>query len=252
MRVHAYILAKDEEQNIGRSVGALRAAGLPVTVLDSGSSDATCEVACWEGAIVESFRYTTHLAAHETICAERTGPDEVAVILDADMVVTRELLDEALSLIENGCEVVLAPILMHWNGRPLRHASLCPPKAFMFRGGARYLEAVGHGERLVAGVSARETRIALAHDDRKPLSAYLMSQARYAKSLRERQLRGELTLRDRIRTRSPAMLVATPVVSFLLRGGFLDGRAGVGYALDRLIAEAIMYRESLAEPAPKR
>ena len=57
---------------------------------------------------------------------------------------------------------------------------------------------------------------------------------------------GELSGRDRIRVRWPLLVFAVPFVSYVLKGGFLDGRAGAIYALDRLIAEAIMYRRSLS------
>jgi hypothetical protein len=52
--------------------------------------------------------------------------------------------------------------------------------------------------------------------------------------------------RDRQRVRNPMHIAIETLVAYVLKGGFLAGRAGTLYALDRLIAEAIMYRRSVA------
>jgi glycosyltransferase involved in cell wall biosynthesis len=246
----AYILAKNEEANIARCLHALKACGIPAIVLDSQSTDRTREIARDLGATVEDYRYTTHLDAYESICQQRTAPGECALVLDADMLVSPELLDEAFALLQTGVQVVRAPILMYWNGQQLPHGSLCPPKPLLFAGGQHYFEPVGHGERLRADVSAATTRHPLGHDDRKGFDAYLSSQIRYAKNLLQRADHQSLTLRDRLRMNTPVLLISVPLVSYLVRGGWRAGRAGLGYALDRLIAEAIMYRQSLAAQQP--
>jgi hypothetical protein len=162
------------------------------------------------------------------------------------MIVSRELVAQAKELLLARAEAVLAPVRMCWNGRRLRFASLYPSKPVAFRGGMAYFEPVGHGERLVKGTLTARTKATLVHDDRKPFSAYLDSQERYARALVERSAKGAVSWRDRLRLWSPLLVVATPVVSYLFKGGILDGRAGMGYALDRVIAEAIMYRQAIA------
>jgi len=62
----------------------------------------------------------------------------------------------------------------------------------------------------------------------------------------KRIARGEVTVRDRLRTRTPLLVFGVPFWSLIIRGGWLDGRAGVVYALDRLIAEAVMLREAVS------
>ena len=249
----AYVLAKDEAPNIGRCLEALRACEVRVVVLDSGSSDSTVEIARAGGATVEDYGYTTHLAALREICEQRTPTDETAMVLDADMIVTEALIAEAQELIDSAvADVVIAPISMSWEGRELNHASLCPPKAFMFRGGRNYFQAAGHGESLREGVKYATTRARLVHDDRKPYTAYLQSQCRYAGFLLERAREDKLTWRDRIRLRSPLLAMIVPLTSLIAKAGFLDGSAGVGYAMDRLIAEAIQYRQALAARVSER
>ncbi len=43
--IRAYILAKNEEANIGKCLASLEPCGIPVVLLDSGSTDRTKEIA---------------------------------------------------------------------------------------------------------------------------------------------------------------------------------------------------------------
>jgi hypothetical protein len=241
----AYVLARNEAANITECVQSLVAAGIPTTVLDSQSVDATRQLAQEAGAHVEDYRYTAHVEAYNQITRDRVPPGSVVFVLDADMIVSRELIAQAKELLLAGAQAVLAPVRMCWNGRRLRFASLYPPKPIAFRGGTAYFEPVGHGERLVQGTLTARTKVTVVNDDRKSFSAYLGAQERYARALIERSSKGAVSWRDRFRVWSPLFVVATPVISYFVRGGILDGRAGIGYALDRLIAEAIMYRQAI-------
>jgi glycosyltransferase involved in cell wall biosynthesis len=246
VNVTAYVLAKDEEPNISNCLRALKKCGLYSVVLDSGSTDRTRELARGCDAKVEDYQYRNHLEALRYICQERTPVDEFALILDADMVVSPELVMEAKSLLnEKRADVAAAPVTMYWSGRRLNSGSLCPAKPFMFRGGAHYFEAVGHGEAMVPGARTAITQHQLIHNDLKPFQAYLASQLRYSDNLACRRSVRKLTWRDRLRT-TPLMLLAAPAFSYFLKGGIFSGKVGMGYALDRLIAETIMYRQNLA------
>ena len=70
-------------------------------------------------------------------------------------------------------------------------------------------------------------------------------------ALATRALSENLTWRDRLRVYFPFTFLAPAFISFVLRRGFLDGRGGVVYALDRLIAEAIQYRLVVARRGQK-
>jgi hypothetical protein len=249
MEVRAFVIAKNEAANIATSVGSLVAARIPTIVLDSQSADATRELAARAGAVVEDYRYATHAEAYNWITRERTPSDGIVLVLDADMAVSAEMIAEATQLIRNGAQAVRVPVKMCWNGRALRFGSLYPPKAVAFRGGRAHFEPIGHGERLLPGTRTANARAGIVHDDRKPFAAYLNAQERYARNLIRRAASGAVSWRDHVRLRSPLFVLATPLFSYFLRGGILDGRAGLGYALDRLIAEAIMYREGLAARA---
>jgi len=243
----AYILAKNESANIGRCVDALSACQIRTVVLDSGSTDDTVTIAKTKGAVVENYLYHDHLSALAYVCM-RTASSALAMVLDADMVVTPELVAEAVSLIaSNKAEVILAPIRMYWCGSAMRYGSLCPPKPFLFRGGREYFIAAGHCEVLQAGVRQATTTCELIHNDQKHFRDYLQSQCRYSAALQARASAGELKFRDRLRLKTPFLMALVPAVSLFFKGGIFDGLTGLGYALDRLIAEAIFYRESIAD-----
>ncbi len=241
-----FILAKNEEVNIARCLTALRACGTHTVVLDSHSSDDTAEIARRFGAEVRTYDYTTHVEALQYICEQSTRPEDFVMVLDADMQVSPELVNEATELLQSGkVDAVSAPVLMYWEGKPLPYGSMYPPKPFMFRGGKHYFEAVGHGEQLMAWVKVAVTKNTLIHNDLKPLGVYLDTQCRYCNNWLKRSAAGQSTVRDKLR-KTPLILFAAPLYSYILKLGFLSGRAGLGYALDRLIAEAIKYRQSLA------
>ena len=244
----AYIFAKDEEANISRCLVSLQPLNIEVKVLDSGSRDKTIEIANkYDFVQIENYLYKNHLTAYNYICGQRTRSKDYAIILDADMILTEELREDLIQLIEEGTfEIVAAPVQMYWNGHLLRYGSLYPPKPFLFRGGQQYFMAYGHGEKLLPQYKVFTTRGKLIHDDRKEWVAWLLAQDRYSSNFIERWNEGRLSHRDQLRTKTPIMVLVAPIWSFLVRLGCLSGRVGLLYAMDRLIAEAIHYRKVLA------
>lgn len=236
-----YVLCKDEGPNIGKCLAALRQAGIPATVLDSGSADDTLEIAARERADVVRYTYIDHCRAYNEITIASDTP--FCGILDADMEVSHALIAEIMALLESA-DVVRCPIRMCVDGHPLPRGSLCPPKAVAFRCGRAYFEPVGHGERLVDGLRILTTTHALVHNDLKPYVAFLASQLRYSEKFAGRALKGQRTWRDWLRFNTPLMIVITPVYSLIVKGGVFS-RAGWLYAIDRLIAEALMFRRGI-------
>ena len=175
------------------------------------------------------------------------------MVLDADMVVTGKLFAEISELLtQSGIDVIKAPVRMYTEGQPLRFGSLYPPKAIVFKVGREYFVPAGHGEALMDDCVISQTKTKLIHDDRKVYSDYLSSQYRYAQGLIMRTKNNSLTWRDKLRMNTPIMVFITPFVSYVIKLGFLSGKAALVYALDRLIAEAVMFRQSLAEQLKKR
>ena len=248
--VGVFILAKDESANIERSLAALAASGWVLHVLDSGSTDGTQMLAAsHSGVRVLPYRYVDHCTAYNEVTTTLGSEFDWVLVLDADMVVSRQLQVEISSLIEQGADrwdALRAPIEMWVDGTPMRRGSLCPPKPFVFKTGRALFVSTGHAEKLAGGVRVTDVQASLAHDDRKGYEAFLRSQGRYADKLVSRYEQGAVSGRDRLRVRTPLLIGIVPFVSYVLKGGFFSGRAGTLYALDRLIAEAIMYRRSVA------
>jgi glycosyltransferase involved in cell wall biosynthesis len=244
---HIYVFTKNEAANIDRCLAVISEYGVPISVLDSGSSDDTpLRAGSYKNVTVQPFNYTNHCDAYNSLTSRHEGGKTI-VILDADMRPEPGFLDAVDSALEDdpSLDVVIAPISMYWAGSRLKHGSLYPPKPAAFRGGNSYFEPVGHGERLIETVRATRIDTAITHDDQRPFDAELLKQWNYAITAAARVLEGRATLRDRVRNRSPLMLVVTPFVSYVLKLGFMSGRIGILYAVDRIIAEALVYRAGL-------
>lgn len=242
-----YILAKNEILNIHRCLESLSSLKLPIIVLDSGSTDGTLDVVeQYADASVKTFDYKNHCDSYNTITSWH-NQDEAIIILDADMQISVDLVNESKEVFKNhSVEAIIAPVLMFWEGKPVSYSSLYPPKPIIFRGGKSYFEPVGHGERLLASIVTAKIGASLIHDDRKLLEQVLANQWRYAKAIVERVNEGNGSWKDKLRVKTPLFILLTPFYSFFIRRGFLDGRPGVVYALDRLIAETLAYRASLS------
>lgn len=253
LKINTYILAKNEENNISDCIKALNNSSNidQIIIYDSGSTDHTKEIASSLNAIIVDYQYVNHCVAYNQITANDKTSDFV-IILDADMVVSNELINEILLEFNKGYEVIITPIEMFYAGQKLNYSSLYPPKAIAFKTGKVYFEPVGHGEKLIAGLKIKRTINALKHIDKKPFDRFISSQLLYAKNFVARLSDGKMNYRDRIRQKTPLGIILTPFISYFLKLGFLDGKSGLIYALDRLIAEAIMYRYSLSKEEQKQ
>src|SRR6266481_307450 len=95
LKCTVFVLAKNEEANIGKCLQSLQQAELPIILLDSGSSDDTLEIASrFPHAETRAFCYTTHADAYNFITAEAVREGEWAIILHADMEISPQLWSE--------------------------------------------------------------------------------------------------------------------------------------------------------------
>ena len=248
--IGVFILAKDEQKNIGRCLEKLRTAQWDVFVLDSGSTDDTKNIVSkFDFAKIIDYKYINHCIAYNEITVNLGNNYNYVMILDADMMVSKSLQVEISALIqmENGLEVLESEILMYSDGMPLKYGSLYPPKACVFQTGSAVFVSSGHAEKIKPGITIGRTKEKLHHDDQKSYASYIQSQLRYSKNLVMRTSKGEMSFRDAVRTKTPFLIFIVPFVSYIIKRGFMSGRAGGLYALDRVIAEAIMYRQSLSK-----
>ena len=241
--VTGLVLTSNEEPNIARMLGKLTWLR-DVVVVDSHSSDATAEIASsFANVRVIKRAFTSH-ADQWTFGLTQTGiVTEWVLAMDADYVLTDALVRELQALAPDANVAGYSAAFDYCiDGRPLRGAAYPPVTVLYRRTRARY-EQDGHTQRVRVDGAVRPLAARIQHDDRKSLSQWLGAQARYMK-LEAVKLAGatagSLPLADRLRR---WIVIAPPamfVYCYLIRGGILDGRAGLYYALQRATAELIL------------
>jgi glycosyltransferase involved in cell wall biosynthesis len=242
-RIDVLVLTWNEEANLARTLDAL--SRFPrVVVLDSGSTDATLEIAGRHPNVrVCSRPFDNHAAQWNHGLSACGLTSEWVLALDADYVLTPELADEI-------CALDPPPVVAGFRARfrycvdglPLS-GSLYPPVTILFRrAGAAYMQD-GHTQRVVVQGETPMLAGRVRHDDRKPFSSWLAAQDRYAR-LECELLRStpwaRLGWRDRLRRMVVITPWLVPLYCLTVGRGLLDGRRGLLYAAQRAIAESIL------------
>lgn len=255
-RITPILITWNEEDNLPRVLARLEWAR-DILVVDSGSTDGTLPLLASTPRVRVLNRPFSTFSDQWNFALAHIKDDWV-MTLDADYVLSEGLVEELRSL-EPADELAgYAVRFVYYNlGRPLR-GSLYPPRTVLFRRRLGRFHEEGHQQRLA--LSGRSEMLAgpIHHEDRKALARWLASQERYATVEARRLLEAparDLDWMDRIRrTGTVAPLVALGY-SLLAKGGALDGGAGLHYALQRGVAEAILAmkiweRRKLAAPGP--
>lgn len=234
------VLTLNEMPNVERMLAPLLWARR-VVVVDSFSTDGTLE-ACRRFRNVEVVQRTFDNHANQWNFGIGLVATPWALSLDADYIVSEALVSELRGVLDPDVDAYFAKFTYCVFGRPLQ-GSLYPPRAILFRPDrARYVQD-GHTQRLkVDGVCGWLTSRVL-HDDRKPISRWLVDQVRYsaqeAQHLNETPI-SALSMPDRIRRG----IVLAPPLFFLYaligQRALLDGWSGCYYAGQRALAELLL------------
>ena len=242
-RITPVILTFNEEPNIERVLERL-AWAKSVVVVDSFSTDRTLEIIALSPLVRVFQRKFDSRASQWNFAINETGINTDWVLaLDADYVLTAELIDELTALKpEANVSGYQASFQYCVFGKPLR-GTLYPPVTVLFqKDGATYVQD-GHTQRVVVPEKVGLLASTILHDDRKSLLAWLQAQDRYM-TLEADVIRNTpwvaLSLSDKIRK----MIVIAPVVTFFyclfVKQGIWDGWRGLYYALQRSLAEIIL------------
>jgi glycosyltransferase involved in cell wall biosynthesis len=237
------ILTLNEEANIARVVERLGWAR-EVVVVDSGSTDATRRVLAGFGNVrFVEHAFESHATQWNFGLVQTQIASEWVLALDADYVLSEDLVAELRDLIPApetaGYRVGFRYCTL---GRMLRGTLYPPVVALYRRREARYVQD-GHTQRVQVNGRIETLHGVILHDDRKPLSRWLASQARYAQleaDLLCAKPWRELGWPDRLRKLPFVMPPLAFAYCLVAAGGILDGWPGIYYAGQRAAAEAIL------------
>ena len=220
------IVALNEEANLGRVLESVRWAN-EIVVVDSGSTDRTCDIAREYGARVihEPWRgYTGQKNYALELCTK-----DWILSLDADEEVSPELADDIKQVLANSgpLDGYSIPRKNLFLGRWMKHGGFYPdPKLRLFRRGMAYSTGRDPHDRFDMKASKRvgHTRGAMIHHTYPTLILYLEHMNRYS------------SVWNRVSGAKPRpfsinAIVLRPLFTFIynyfIRLGFLDGREGL-------------------------
>lgn len=237
------LLTYNEEQNIGRSLERLRWAK-DIVVVDSLSTDRTVDI-LREFEYVRLFnrRFDSHANQWNYALTETGVKTPWVLVLDADYLLTDAFLGELKDLRPSdqisGYRARFQYCVL---GRALRGA-LYPSVVILFKTQRGSYIQDGHTQRVAVDGVIGELKNVIMHDDRKSLSRWLQSQDRYMKleaDVLTKKSWQQLNWPDRIRKTYVVAPFAVFIYCLFLKKGIFDGRAGLFYALQRMLAEVIL------------
>ncbi|CAN7327241.1 glycosyltransferase family 2 protein [Knoellia sp. LjRoot47] len=245
------IPTKDEAANIELTVASVRDRFEAVVVVDSMSSDETVALARAAGADVVEYRWDGGYPKKKQWCLENVRTDiDWLLFLDGDETPSEELLAELDHVFARtpDCAAYDIPLRYSFAGQTLEHGYTVVKRSLLDRTRCHYpavddLEAPGMGEQeghyQPDAPSSRRLGGTILHEDLDPLNTWFARHNRYSdweawleENPRVRaQVVGLKTRQGRLFQRMPGKPLAFFLYTYLLRGGFRDGSAGLDYAL---------------------
>jgi len=246
------MIVRDESANLRACLDGLRWAD-EIVIVDSGSSDDTVAIAReftekvyverdWQGYGIQRCR------------AQARASGDWILMIDADERVTPELRREIQRVVaeDRRDRVYALPRLSFCFGRFIRHGGWYPDYVIRLypRERAEYDDAPVHEKvRYGPGMSVVRLRGDLLHYTYRDLQHYLTKSAAYAAAWASARAAA-----GRRASLSQGILhgIACFVRMYLLRGGFLDGRAGLLLALLSAHSTFVKYADLWIRTAARR
>ena len=255
--ISVIIPARNEARNLPRCLEALQDFG-EVCVIDSQSTDETVEIARSFGAQVVQFHYSGGWPKKRQWAMDTLQLKfDWILLLDADEIVTPELVAEMKAAIQNtDCDGYCAALQMSFLGRTLRHSDASFWKLVLFRREkGRYecrlkdqnssMADMEVHEHVVVNGRTAQLHSPIVHRNLESLSRYIQKHNEYS-NWESRVLAGEATdgelppsffgsqaQRRRWLKKSLFRVPGSPIALFLYRYffrlGFLDGVPGLIY-----------------------
>jgi glycosyltransferase involved in cell wall biosynthesis len=261
----------NEAVNINEAVANAAQLG-PVFIIDSLSTDGTQDLARAAGATVVEHRFENYSSQKNWALDHLPIQTEWVFILDADERITPALRDEIRTTL-SGDPLVAGYFInrvLLFMGRAIRHGGVYPSWNLRLfrRGRARYEDRTVHEHMVCHGPTAY-LHHEMIHIRRETISEYIAKHIRYADMESDEWVKAKLGqstsppvsklfkdvllyrqwLRRRIWPMVPGRPVWRFIYMYLLRLGFLDGRAG--WHLAKLMASyeymiSLLYKDKLA------
>jgi glycosyltransferase involved in cell wall biosynthesis len=250
------VMTRDEEANIAKCLRSVEGFA-EIFVVDSGSRDRTCEIASAMGATVVPFRWNRRYPKKKQWCLEELPfRHDWVLYVDADEEVTPALVAEIAGVVTRpprhaGYFVGYDYVFL---GHVLRHGHRVYKLVLLDRHKARFperddldvsnmWEVEGHYQPDVEG-SVGMLKHRMRHDDHASLFHYFERHNRYSDWEAVLRTRGTLLgaadpqpagrrLQKALFARLPGKGLVAFLHSYVVKAGFLDGRAGFHYAVAR-------------------
>ena len=237
------ILTFNEAPNLARTLAQLFWAR-DITIIDSFSSDETLSIVSGFPQARIFQRKFDSFAGQCNFGLRETGiTSEWVLSLDADYLITDEMIEELASLNPNAdTDGFRAGFTYCIEGRRLR-SGLYPPVTVLFRRLRAIYVDDGHSHRVNVKGSVRNLKSRILHDDRKPLSRWFQSQQRYMALEAKKIVSSDaetLGIADRVRRLRVIAPLTVLFYCLVVRRGVLDGWAGFYYAFQRMMAELLL------------
>jgi glycosyltransferase involved in cell wall biosynthesis len=237
------ILTYNEAPNIARTLEPLRWAR-EIIIVDSQSTDETLDLITRSPHARVFQRVFDCFADQWTFALTETGiTTEWVLALDADYLLTPEFVAELKTLTSSpGVDGYQARFVYCVYGHPLR-GSAYPPVTVLYRREEASYRQDGHAHRVELKGKVETLSSPILHDDRKSLSHWLRVQDGYMR-IESRKLREtgwkQLGWADRIRKMGVVAPIAILFYCLFVKGAILDGRPGLYYTFQRLLAELLL------------
>lgn len=226
IKLSVAVIVKNEEKNLPRWLKAVELVADEIVAVDSGSSDRTVEILEQAGAKVYHREWTGYSDQRNFLAEHCTG--DWILMLDADEVINdecRRIVGSFKANPETGMDAYLLPSRVWFFGKWLRWGGFYPewnPRLYR-RGKAAWARQEVHERLEVDGSMGRLEGCVYDHHSYDSVEDYRERAARYADAGARHMLAagkscGPLT--------GPTHAAWAFVHRYLIRMGFLDGKAG--------------------------
>lgn len=251
-QITVLILTYNEAPNIKRTLDSLSWAR-KILIIDSFSTDETLKIAANYPRVKVIQNPFSTFAQQCNFGLSRIDTKWVLSI-DADYVFPEALQNEIKSLEAGDFDGFEASFKYCVYGEPLK-GTLYPSRKVLYKKEKAIYAEDGHAHRVQISGKIGYLQNCIHHDDRKPLSRWLISQDNYMKAEFQKITSvpaQQLGFNDRIRKQKLLAPFAVFFYCLILKKGIFDGWRGWYYAFQRMLAETLLSIRLLEEEVSRK